>query len=665
VIDANAVAAEAGLPGRINTIMQTCFFALAEVLPRDEAIDHIKAAIRATYGKKGAALIDRNFAAVDGALARLHEVDVPAAATATTRRPSAVPADAPAFVRDVTATLIAGRGDELPVSALPADGTYPTATSRWEKRNVSDAVPVWRPDVCVQCGNCSLVCPHAAIRARYYDQSALASAPDGFVSAPLAGRGFPNLRYTLQVSVEDCTGCELCVEACPARSLEAAGVRAINMHAKAPVLDRERQNLAFFEALPENRPEDLDATLVRGAQYLTPLFEYSGACAGCGETPYLKALSQLFGDRLLVANATGCSSIYGGNLPTTPWSVNREGRGPAWANSLFEDNAEFGLGFRLALDRHRAEALELLVALEPQLGTRLVRAVVDAPQVTYADITRQRERVAELRRALEPLGDDRARRLLTLADHLVRRSVWIVGGDGWAYDIGYGGLDHVLASGRNVNVLVLDTEVYSNTGGQASKATPRGAVAKFAAAGKQGRKKDLGLMAVAYGHVYVAQIAMGASAQQTLDTLVEAEAYDGPSLIIAYSHCIAHGIEMRNGLNQQKLAVQCGHWPLYRYRPPEGAGSRGEFVLESQAPSIPLKAYAYNEIRYRMLSYTDPGQAQRLLAEGQQDVVQRWNVYRALAERYPPAAVRGQGSPGSQVAARVEERVPAEDVWIS
>jgi pyruvate-ferredoxin/flavodoxin oxidoreductase len=500
-----------------------------------------------------------------------------------------------------------------------------------------------------------MVCPHAAIRARYYDDSVLAAAPAGFASAPLAGRGFPNLRFTLQVAVEDCTGCELCVESCPARSLEAAGVRAINMESKAPVLEQERTNLAFFMSLPENHPQGLDSTLVRGVQYLTPLFEYSGACAGCGETPYLKLLSQLFGDRLLVANATGCSSIYGGNLPTTPWTVNREGRGPAWANSLFEDNAEFGLGFRLAVDKHHARARELLVALEPALGAALVQALLDAPQNTQAEIERQRVRVGELRAALSAVHDDRVPQLLGVADHLVKRSVWIVGGDGWAYDIGYGGLDHVIASGRNVNLLVLDTEVYSNTGGQASKATPRGAVAKFAAAGKHGRKKDLGLMAVAYGNVYVGQIAMGASPQQTLDVLLEAEAYDGPSLVIAYSHCIAHGIDMRFGLHQQKLAVECGHWPLYRFRPAAAAHAHGEFLLESQPPSIPVKAYAYNEIRYRMLSYTDPEGARQLLDLAQQDVAQRWDVYRALGDRYPATAVRGQGAPGSHVESRIGE----------
>ena len=535
---------------------------------------------------------------------------LPTEATSTRDPAPLVPAHAPEFVKQVTAMMIAGRGDELPVSALPVDGTYPPGTARWEKRNVSDMVPVWEPELCIQCGNCAMVCPHATIRARYYDDPWLANAPEGFASAPLAGRGFPNLRYTLQVAVEDCTGCELCVEACPVRSLEAAGTRAINMGAKAPILERERKNLAFFDTLPDNKPAGLDGELVRGAQYLTPLFEFSGACAGCGETPYLRLLTQLFGDRLLVANATGCSSIYGGNLPTTPWSVNREGRGPAWSNSLFEDNAEFGLGFRLSLDKHREEAEHLLARLAPQLGQALVREVLDARQVTQEEVDAQRNRVAALEQTLDALNDSTSKRLRTITKHLVRKSVWIVGGDGWAYDIGYGGLDHVLASGRNVNILVLDTEVYSNTGGQASKATPRGGVAKFAAGGKQGRKKDLGLMAVAYGNVYVAQIAMGASSQQTMDAFLEAEAHDGPSLIIAYSHCIAHGINMRYGMRQQKLAVECGHWPLYRFKPATAGRDRQEFVLDSQAPSIPLKTYAYNEIRYKMLSYTKPDEAQ-------------------------------------------------------
>jgi pyruvate-ferredoxin/flavodoxin oxidoreductase len=650
-IDADRVAIEAGMPGRINTIMQTCFFAISGVLPREEAIARIKDAIQATYARKGTELVESNFTAVDRALENLHEVTLPAAATSTRESSPIVPERAPDFVRHVTAMMIAGRGDDLPVSAVPADGTYPSGTAQWEKRNISDIVPVWKPELCIQCGNCAMVCPHATIRARYYDDPLLADAPAGFPSAPLAGRGFPNLRYTLQVAVEDCTGCELCVEACPVRSPEAAGVRAINMEAKAPVLERERRNLEFFEALPDNKPVGLDAALVRGAQFLTPLFEFSGACAGCGETPYLRLLTQLFGDRLLVANATGCSSIYGGNLPTTPWSVNKQGRGPAWANSLFEDNAEFGLGFRVSLDTQREEAERLLGRLAPQLGPARVRELLEAPQTTQEEIDAQRDRVAALEKALQPLTDPTAHRLRTLTRHLVRKSVWIVGGDGWAYDIGYGGLDHVLASGHNVNILVLDTEVYSNTGGQASKATPRGGVAKFAAGGKLSAKKDLGLMAVAYGNVYVAQIAMGASSQQTMDAFLEAEAHDGPSIIIAYSHCIAHGINMRFGMRQQKLAVESGHWPLYRFKPAAAGRDRQEFLIDSQAPSIPLKAYAYNEIRYKMLAYTNPGEAKRLLGLAQEDVNQRWRVYSALAERWPATARRGQGEPGSHVSA--------------
>jgi pyruvate-ferredoxin/flavodoxin oxidoreductase len=530
--------------------------------------------------------------------------------------------------------MMAGRGDDLPVSAIPADGTWPTGTTRWEKRNISDTVPVWHPALCVQCGNCVMVCPHAAIRARHFEDAALVAAPGGFRSAPLVARGLPGRSFTLQVAVEDCTGCELCVEACPVRDRASGGQRALTMSQKSPVLAQERQNLAFFETLPGSTPDEVDATRVRGAQHLTPLFEYPGACAGCGETPYLRLLSQLFGDRLLVANATGCSSIYGGNLPTTPWTVNKEGRGPAWSNSLFEDNAEFGFGFRLTLDKHRQQAAELLTALRPALGDEYVDDVLEAPQVTHHDVERQRQRLAALDGALAAVDDPRARRLRSLLEHLVRRSVWIVGGDGWAYDIGYGGLDHVLASGRNVNVLVLDTEVYSNTGGQASKSTPRGAVARFASAGKRTRKKDLGLMAIAYGNVYVAHVAIGASPQQTLDAFLEAEAHDGPSLVIAYSHCIAHGIDVKDGLRQQKLAVDCGHWPLYRYRP-AASGAHDEFVLDSHAPSVPVEAYAYNEIRYKALAVSSPDEAAALLRDAQADADERWRLYAGLAERWP------------------------------
>ena len=635
VINADRVAEETGMGGRVNTIMQTCFFAISGVLPRDEAMRKIKASIEATYGRKGAEIIEKNFAAVDRTLENLREVPVPFVPSSTRLASPVVPLRAPAFVRNVTAPMIAGHGDDLPVSALPADGTYPSGTSQWEKRNIADAVPTWDPGTCIQCGNCVMVCPHAAIRARYYDEAAVASAPVGFLSAPLTGRGFPGLRFTLQVAVEDCTGCELCVEACPARNADTPTLRAINMAAKLPILERERRNLAFFASLPNNRPASVELSLVRGVQYLTPLFEYSGACAGCGETPYLRLLSQLFGDRLLVANATGCSSIYGGNLPTTPWAVNTEGRGPAWANSLFEDNAEFGLGYRLALDKHHEQAEELLKALGPQLGPARIAEILEARQLTHDDVDAQRRRIASLTADLERIDDVRASNLRTLAQYLVRRSVWIVGGDGWAYDIGYGGLDHVLASGRNVNILVLDTEVYSNTGGQASKSTPRAAVAKFAAGGKHSRKKDLALMAMAYGNVYVAQVAMGACSQQTLDAFLEAEAHDGPSLIIAYGHCIAHGIDMRLGLRQQKLAVNCGHWPLFRYRPAMDRGDRPEFLLDSVAPRIPIEAYAYNEVRYKTLSYTNPAEARALLEAAQQDIQQRWQAYESMATRWP------------------------------
>jgi pyruvate-ferredoxin/flavodoxin oxidoreductase len=633
VIDADKVAADVGMAGRINTIMQTCFFAISNVLPRDEALGKIKGAIEATYSKKGQELVEKNFAAVDGTLEFLSQVELPAAPTTTRRPRPVVSPNAPEFVRHVTAVMMAGRGDDLPVSAIPADGTYPSGTTQWEKRNISDMVPGWKPEICIQCGNCAMVCPHSVIRARYYDESALSSAPPGFASAPLAGRGFPNLRYTLQVAVEDCTGCELCVEVCPARSLEAAGLRAINMEPKAPILARERSNLAFFATLPDTRPASVETSLVRGIQYLTPLFEYSGACAGCGETPYLRLLTQLFGDRLLVANATGCSSIYGGNLPTTPWAVNKDGRGPAWANSLFEDNAEFGLGYRLSLDKHREHTEELLKALAPQLGADRIAEILDAPQITQDDVDAQRRRVAALNADLARIDDRRAAHLRTLTDHLVRRSVWIVGGDGWAYDIGYGGLDHVLASGRNINILVLDTEVYSNTGGQASKSTPRAAVAKFAAAGKRSRKKDLGLMAVAYGNVYVAQVAMGASAQQTVDAFLEAEAYDGPSLIIAYSHCIAHGINMMTAMQDQKAAVNSGQWLLYRYNPERAARGENPLQLDSAAPKIPVTGYFKLENRFKMFDKSNPKAAKELNASAQRDVTARRGMYEYLAAR--------------------------------
>ncbi len=632
VIDAYAVARENGMGTRINTIMQTCFFAISGVLPRDEAIEQIKKSIRKTYGRKGEDVVKKNFEAVDQTLAHLHEVQVPAAATNTAPLPPPVSPRAPAFVREVEALMMQGLGDEIPVSRMPPDGTYPTATAKWEKRNISQTVPVWLPDICTQCGLCDLVCPHSCIRSRMYDESALAGAPAGFKSAALRGKEAPpGARYTLQIYVEDCTGCTLCVGVCPAKSKENAAIRAINMQDKDPILEQERANEAFFESITDGAPARVDLTMAKDLQYLDPLFEFSGACTGCGETPYVKIVSQMFGDRMLVANATGCSSIYGGNLPTTPWSVDANGRGPAWSNSLFEDNAEFGFGYRLTLDKHAEFARELLGRLDGALGDAPVRELLGAPQRTRDELFAQRARVEALKKRLAGLDRPEAKLLLPIADHLLRRSVWIMGGDGWAYDIGYGGLDHVLAAGRDVNLLVLDTEVYSNTGGQMSKATPRGAVAKFAAGGKKTGKKDLGLLAISYGHVYVARVAMGANPRQTLRALVEAEAYDGPSLVIAYSHCIAHGIDMALGLKQQKLAVDTGYWPLYRYNPDLAAQGQNGFQLDSKPPALPFKDYAYNEVRYRMLTHSDPEEAARLLKLAQGDVTARWKAHAALA----------------------------------
>ncbi len=632
-INAEQVARDNGMGTRINIIMQTCFFAISGVLPRDQAIEKIKYAIEKTYARKGREVVNKNFQAVDNTLVNLHEIVVPATATSTTLLPPTVAANAPDFVRNVTAMMMAGRGNELPVSALPVDGTYPSATTRWEKRNISNFVPIWEPDICIQCGNCSLVCPHGVIRSKFYDQADLAQAPAAFKTAPIDARGMPDIRYTLQVYLEDCTGCGLCVEVCPAKSKQQVGHKAINMALKAPVLEAEKANIGFFESLPEVDRGRVNFSTVRGVQFLPPLFEFSGACAGCGETPYLKLLSQLFGDRLLVANATGCSSIYGGNLPTTPWAVNNEGRGPAWSNSLFEDNAEFGLGFRLTADQQLAYAQELLRALAARIGADLVDELLQAEQTTEIDIRHQRARVAVLKQRLHTLDDPRARQLLAIADQLVRRSVWIVGGDGWAYDIGSSGVDHVLGSGRDINILVMDTEVYSNTGGQMSKSTPLGAVAKFAAAGKRVGKKDLALQAISYGNVYVARVALGANPQQTLLAFREAEAYPGPSLILAYSHCIAHGINMQRGLDQQHLAVECGHWPLVRYNPAVRESDENPFVLDSPRPRIPLQEYAYNEVRYKILAHTHAKEAQALMEQGQQAINQRWQVYEDMAMR--------------------------------
>jgi len=633
VIDAGRIAREAGIPGRINIILQTCFFAVSAVLPREQAIDRIKAAVAKSYGRRGAEVVERNQAAVDRALEGLHRVEVPERVTASRGLPPVVPAHAPEFVRTVTAEMLAGRGDDLPVSALPVDGTYPSGTAAYEKRNISELVAVWDSDLCIQCGNCSFVCPHSVIRSRYYDESRLEGAPEGFQSAPLEAVGLPDARYTLQVYVEDCTGCDLCVQVCPVVAPGDPVRKAINLAPREPLVAAERDNIAFFETLPASDRSRVDFGTVRGTQFLEPLFEFSGACAGCGETPYLKLLSQLFGDRLMVANATGCSSIYGGNLPTTPWTTGADGRGPAWSNSLFEDNAEFGLGFRLAADGHTELARRRLAELRDVVGAELVEDILAAPQLRESELRAQRERVAELTRRLDELEGPAVADLLSVVDHLVRRSVWIVGGDGWAYDIGSGGLDHVLASGRNVNVLVLDTEVYSNTGGQMSKATPLGAVAKFAAAGKAVPKKDLALQAIAYGSVYVARVAMGADPQQTLNAFREAEAYDGPSLVLAYSHCIAHGIEMPNGLDQQYRAVASGYWPLIRYDPVIRAAGGNPFLLDSPRPRLPLADYTSRELRYRSLTNTDPAEAERLHGLAEQAVDQRWDVYEDMATR--------------------------------
>jgi len=634
-IDAGRIAREAGLAGRTNTVLQTCFFAISGVLPREEAIAKIKSAIAKTYGRRGAEVVERNDAAVDATLAGLHQIEVPGRVTSTRELPPVVPASAPEFVRTVTAAMMAGRGDDLPVSALPVDGTYPSGTAAYEKRNISELVAQWDPDLCIQCGNCSFVCPHSVIRSTYYDESLLAGAPPAFRSAPLDARGLPDTRFTLQVYVEDCTGCELCVQACPVGAPGDPARKAINLASREPLADAERDNIAFFETLPVADRSRVDFGTVRGTQFLQPLFEFSGACAGCGETPYIKLLSQLFGDRLMVANATGCSSIYGGNLPTTPWTTGPDGRGPAWSNSLFEDNAEFGLGFRLAADRHTELARRRLAELRDAIGAGLADEILGAPQLTESELRSQHERVAALRRRLDGLeqADGPAADLRSVADHLVRRSVWIVGGDGWAYDIGSGGLDHVLASGRNVNVLVLDTEVYSNTGGQSSKATPLGAVAKFAASGKTTPKKDIALQAIAYGYVYVARVAMGADPQQTLRAFREAEAYDGPSLIIAYSHCIAHGIEMRDGLGQQYRAVASGYWPLIRYDPLVRAAGGNPFLLDSPRPRIALADYTQRELRYRALANTHPAEAERLGILAQEAVDQRWDTYEEMATR--------------------------------
>ncbi|NJO45029.1 MAG: pyruvate:ferredoxin (flavodoxin) oxidoreductase [Oscillatoriales cyanobacterium RM2_1_1] len=649
VIDANQVARDSGMGGRINTIMQTCFFALAGVLPREEAIAQIKKSIEKTYGKKGKEIVQMNIVAVDNTLENLHEVNLGLANSARQMSP-AIAGGAPDFVREVEGAIIMGRGDDLPVSQLPCDGTFPTGTARWEKRNIAQEIPVWDPEVCVQCGKCIMVCPHAVIRGKAYDISALENAPETFKSIDVKDREFSGQKFTIQVAPEDCTGCGICVDVCPAKNKSMASRKAINMEPQTPLREAESTNWDFFLNLPNPDRRGLNLERMRQQQWQEPLFEFSGACAGCGETPYIKLATQLFGDRMLIANATGCSSIYGGNLPTTPYTVNAEGRGPAWSNSLFEDNAEFGLGFRLSINKQTEFARELVQKVGGILGDELINQILQNPQTSEADIYEQRQWVAQLKEQLQKeqlqnVEGNEVKQLLSLADYLVKKSVWIVGGDGWAYDIGYGGLDHVLASGHNVNVLVLDTEVYSNTGGQASKATPRAAVAKFAAGGKPAPKKDLGLIAMTYGNIYVASVAMGARDEHTLKAFLEAEAYDGPSLILAYSHCIAHGINMATAMSHQKDVVESGHWLLYRYNPDLALTGKNPLQLDCRSPKKSVESFMYQENRFKMLTKSKPTEAKQLLQQAQADVDHRWAMYHYLANRTldTPEALQGNG----------------------
>ncbi|NOZ07936.1 MAG: pyruvate:ferredoxin (flavodoxin) oxidoreductase [FCB group bacterium] len=631
-INAIEVARKTGMGVRINTIMQTCFFALSGILPKDESIRMIKKYIEKTYGKKGDLVVQKNYDAVDQSLAHLFEVDVPDLVTGVDVKFGVVPDMAPEFVKNVTAQIIAGLGDDLPVSSLPNDGTFPTATTQWEKRNISSEIPVWNPDICIQCNKCAFACPHAVIRMKVYDGVLLDQAPETFKSTRARGKEWsPEDVYTLQVAPEDCTGCAICVDVCPVKDKSNVSLKAINMREQIPLRETERANWNYFLEIPEVNRDKVAHNTVKGSQLLRPLFEFSGACAGCGETPYVKLATQLFGDRMIVANATGCSSIYGGNLPTTPWAKDETGRGPAWSNSLFEDNAEFGLGFRLTIDKHTEYARELLTRLKGDLDPELVEKILGADQSDEPGVFEQRQRVEKLNELLAGMTSSAAKQLLSVSENLVRKSVWIMGGDGWAYDIGYGGLDHVLASGRDVNVLVLDTGVYSNTGGQASKATPLGAVAKFAASGKELNKKDLGMMAMSYGGVYVAQIAMGASDAQTVKAFIEAESFNGPSLIIAYSHCIAHGFNMEKGMEQQKAAAESGNWLLYRYDPRRRAEHKNPLILDSKRPKISVKDYAYNETRFNMLSKYMPDRARDLMQKADKATRENYEYYQSLA----------------------------------
>ena len=655
-IDAHRVAREAGLGVRINTVMQTCFFAISGVLPREEAIEKIKESIRKTYGKRGPVVVNQNFAAVDRTLADLHRIEVPPEATATRTRPPIVSELAPDLVQRITAVMLADKGDQLPVSAFPVDGTWPVGTTKWEKRNLAYEIPIWDPDICIQCNRCALACPHAAIRAKVYDLAELDTAPEDFLSTTYRGPDLKGRAYTIQVAPEDCTGCHLCVAVCPAKDKSNPRHKAINMEEQRPIRARERENYRFFIDLPEVDRTQVTRLDAKGSQLFEPLFEYSSACPGCGETPYIKLLTQLFGDRALIANATGCSSIYGGNLPTTPYTTNADGRGPAWSNSLFEDNAEFGYGFRLAVDAAAREAAQLLPRLEAQVGADLVEALLESDQHGEAGIQAQRERVDRLRRALAEHPAAEARQLETLADYLVRKSIWMVGGDGWAYDIGYGGLDHVLAQDRDVNILVLDTEVYSNTGGQQSKATPLAAAAKFAVAGKSIAKKDLGLEAMSYGHVYVAQVAFGANPNQVVRAFSEADSFPGPSLVIARSPCIAHGYDLRYGAEQQKLAVDSGAWQLYRFDPRRVDEGQPPLHLDSGEPKIPLSHYMRNETRFRMVEKTEPARYKRLAEAAQHGVTRRAAVYQQLARVTVPPSTGAAGA-GSEPATKQEGSV--------